>query len=114
ATFTNEHSNTSEVIGLVVGQYIFKWSVQNGPCGVTEDQMSIYINDPNVPAAEAGPDMDYCTPVDMHQLAATPVTFPAQGTWMAFPPVPIGPDVHDANATASNLAVGYQLFMWSV
>jgi gliding motility-associated-like protein len=114
ATFTNEHSNASEAIGLTVGQYIFKWSVQNGPCGVTEDEMSIYINDPNVPPAEAGPDMDYCTPVDMHQLAATPVAFPAQGTWMAFPPVPIGPDMHDANAVATNLSVGYQLFMWSV
>lgn len=114
ATFTDEHSHTSEVTGLVVGQYVFKWSVQNGPCGVTEDEMSIFINDPNVPEAEAGPDMDYCTPVDMHQLAATPVPFPAQGTWTAFPPVPIGPDIHDPNAIATNLSVGYQLFMWTV
>jgi len=110
---TPEQSVT-EVSGLIVGQYIFRWSVQNGPCGTTQDEVSIFINDPNLPDADAGPDADYCTPVDAHQLAAVPVAFPAIGTWSAFPTVPISPNVNDATAVASNLNVGYQIFIWTV
>ena len=112
--FTDEHHNNTQVDNLVVGQYVLRWSVLNGPCGTTEDDVIIQINDPNLPAADGGEDMDYCTPVNTHTFSATPVAFPAQGTWSAFPPVPITPDIHSPNAVASNLGVGYQLFIWTV
>ncbi len=108
------NNNITIVNGLQVGEYVFRWSVQNGPCGTTQDDVSILINDPNLPAAEAGPDTDYCTPVDSHQLAAIPVAFPAIGTWSSFPPLPIEPDLNDPNAIATNLQVGYQIFMWTI
>jgi len=114
ATIATPSQNITIVSDLLVGEYVFRWSIQNGPCGVTQDDVSIFINDPNLPPAEAGPDVDYCTPVDSHQFTATPVAFPAIGTWSAFPPVPITPSLNDANATASNLNVGYQLFIWTV
>lgn len=114
ATISTPTQNATDISGLLVGEYIFRWTVQNGPCGSTQDEVSIFINDPNLPAAEAGPDADYCTPVDAHQFAATPVAFPAFGTWSAFPPVPINPSDNDPNAIASNLSVGYQIFIWTV
>src|SRR5690606_30358328 len=40
---------TTAVTGLQVGQNIFQWTLNNGPCGSSTDQMSIFIYDPNHP-----------------------------------------------------------------
>lgn len=113
ADIETPEENTTNISGLLVGEYIFKWTVLNGPCGESDSNISIIINDPNLPAAEAGEDIDYCTPLDEHPLSATPVAFPAFGTWTAFPPVPIT-DINNPSAIASNIEVGYQTFIWTV
>ncbi len=83
-TFANANSPTTSVTGLGVGQNIFQWTVNNGPCanGITTDQMSFFVYDPNNPTANAGPDQNLCTSIgNSITLEGSPVIFPATGVW---------------------------------
>lgn len=116
-TITDINSPTTTVTGLGVGQNIFQWTVDNGPCvnGITTDQMSIFVYDPNNPAANAGPDQSFCTPVTSTTLQGSPVTFPATGAWtQAFGPPAVIANVNDPNTGVSGLGVGVSQFVWTV
>jgi len=116
-TITNINSPTTTVTGLAVGQNIFQWTVDNGPCvnGITTDQMSIFIYDPANAAANAGLDQAFCTPVTNTNLQGSAVTFPATGTWtQAFGPPAIIADVNDPNTAVTGIGVGVSQFVWTV
>ena len=104
------------ITGLQVGQNIFQWTVSNGPCsGVTTDQMSIFIYDPNNPNASAGPDQSFCTPVNSTAMAASAVTFPAQGTWsQSAGPLATIASPNSPTTAITDLQVGVSQFTWTV
>jgi PKD repeat protein len=56
---TNLSSPSTTVTGLVPGTYIFQWTINNGVCPSSADQVQITIND-NVTVAIAGPNQDLC------------------------------------------------------
>ncbi|HRH37354.1 MAG TPA: hypothetical protein PK760_03355, partial [Flavobacteriales bacterium] len=115
-TITDPNNPATTVTGLLVGQNIFQWSVNNSPCnGITTDQMSIFVYDPNNPVANAGPDQSFCTPVTTTTLQGSAVTFPAQGTWSQNGgPVAVIADIHDPFTTVSGIGVGVSQFVWTV
>ncbi len=103
-------SNTS------IGEHILTWTVDNGPCGVTSDDLVIQIFDPNSPSADAGPDQSICTdPQDGNEAvmsANTPV-FPGYGTWVTiFGTPPIISDINDPNATMTDFGYGETQLEW--
>ncbi len=115
-TIATPNSPTASVSGLGVGQNIFQWTVDNGPCanGITTDQMSIFIYDPNNAPANAGPDQNFCTPLSSTTLEGSPVTFPATGTWSL---VSGSGDIVNANdplTTVDNIGLGTNQFAWTV
>ncbi|MBL7939927.1 MAG: gliding motility-associated C-terminal domain-containing protein [Flavobacteriales bacterium] len=115
-TITNPNSPTSTITGLSVGQNIFQWTVDNGPCasGITTDQLSIFIYDPNNAAANAGPDQNFCTPLSSTTMAGSAVTFPATGTWSLVSGAGTITNVNDPNTTITNLGLGTNRFTWTV
>jgi len=61
-TIVTPASNTTAVNNLGIGVNVFEWTVFNGPCGTTADQVSITVYDESEPAANAGSDQTLCTP----------------------------------------------------
>lgn len=115
-TITNVNSPTTTVTGLAVGQNIFQWSVDNGPCtGITTDQMSIFVYDPNNPVANAGADQSFCTPVTSTTMTGSAVTFPAQGTWsQSSGPAATIVNPNDPFTQITGIGVGVSQFVWTV
>ncbi|MBK9287945.1 MAG: gliding motility-associated C-terminal domain-containing protein [Flavobacteriales bacterium] len=115
-TITDPNDPNTSVSGLSVGENIFEWAVDNGPCanGNTTDQVSIFVFDENNPVADAGPDQELCTPTSSTTLAGSSFTFPASGQWIVVQGAGVFSDSTDPNTTVSGLAVGENIFQWSV
>jgi len=115
-TITNANSPTTTITGLAVGQNIFQWTVNNGPCasGITTDQMSIFIYDPNNAAANAGPDQNFCTPLSSTTMVGSAVTFPATGTWSLVTGAGTITNVNSPITTVTGLGLGTNRFAWTV
>jgi gliding motility-associated-like protein len=114
-TITDPGSPTTTVSGIGVGQSIFQWTVSNGPCDVVStDQMSVFIYDPNNPAASAGADQSFCTPLTGTALEGSTVTFPATGVWSIVSGTGTFVDATDPGTTVNGLGLGTNQFAWTV
>lgn len=114
AIFANPNEPTTDISNLIVGCYEFRWTVLNGPCGSSSDVMQVCIFNPNEPTAEAGENVEYCTPQDCHTMNATPPVFPATGVWN---PVTSGlcySDLTNPTETFCCLGPGINIFIWTV
>lgn len=113
---TSPNNATTTITGLQVGQNIFQWTVDNGPCsGITTDQMSIFIYDPNNPDADAGPDQSFCTPITTATMQGSAVTFPAQGTWtQSAGPAATIVTPNSPTTQVTGIQVGVSQFTWTV
>jgi len=107
--------NTS-VSGLTVGENIFEWTIDNGPCdnGITSDQVSVFVFDENAPLAAAGADQSYCTPIESTTLEGNTALFPGSGTWTLVSGTGVIADENDPNTTVSGLSVGENIFEWTI
>jgi hypothetical protein len=114
-TFANASSPSTTVSGLSVGVNTFQWTVNNGPCNnPTSDQVTIIIYDNDQDAANAGPDVSYCTPVSDHVMQANTVSLPALGEWSIIQGTGSFSDINDPGATVSGLGVGINIFRWTI
>ncbi|MCB0760853.1 MAG: gliding motility-associated C-terminal domain-containing protein [Flavobacteriales bacterium] len=115
-TIADPNDPETEVTGLAVGENVFQWSVDNGSCAgaLTTDQVSIFVYDQNQPAANAGPDQEWCTPVANISLAGSSVTYPGSGVWTLVSGTATILDPANPNATVTGLAVGENIFQWTV
>ncbi|MEZ4738827.1 MAG: hypothetical protein R2818_05575 [Flavobacteriales bacterium] len=52
----------TNVSGLSLGTNTFRWTIDNGPCGTTTDEVTITLFDDQQPIADTGPDQELCTP----------------------------------------------------
>ncbi|MBK9758391.1 MAG: gliding motility-associated C-terminal domain-containing protein [Flavobacteriales bacterium] len=113
ANFTDATSPTTAVDGLPVGENILVWTLENGVCGISRDSVSIFIFDEfNLPA-NAGPDVEICTPQDSIFLAGNTPTFPASGTWTLVEGAGLFADVNDPNSKVVGLTIGTNTFAWT-
>lgn len=115
-TIVSPNSPTTQVTGLAVGQNIFQWTVDNGPCatGISTDQMSIFVYDPNNPVASAGPDQSFCTPLTSTAMQGSPVIFPASGVWQLVTGSGTITNPNDPLTTITGLGLGTNRFSWTV
>ena len=100
-----------------MGQNIFQWTVNNGPCanGLTTDQMSFFIFDPSNPPASAGADQSLCTSLgNTIQLEGSPVIFPATGVWTMVGSPGTITNPNSAITEVTGLSVGNYSFTWTV
>jgi gliding motility-associated-like protein len=104
----------SEITGLSIGQNVFLWTLDYSTCGVQEDEVTITVFDASLPAANAGPDLELCSPNDAISLLATDVAAPAVGTWTLISGNGEINNVNNPNASIENLTIGENTFVWSV
>jgi gliding motility-associated-like protein len=114
ATFADPNDPLTGVTDLTAGENILTWTIDNGLCGISSDNVSIFIYDENNPPADAGPDVEICTPQDSVFLAGNLPTFPAQGTWSLVAGAGLFQDVNDPTSKVVGLAIGNNTFVWTV
>src|SRR5690606_5589204 len=111
--FVNVNDPATTVSGLTVGENILTWSFDNGVCGFTADNVSIFIFDADNPPANAGPDQAYCTPQDSTWLQGNTPTFPAHGTWSLLNGAGLFEDVNNPGSKVVGMAIGANTFVWT-
>lgn len=112
--FSNVNNPAALVTGMSVGENIFEWSIDNGICGTSTDQMSVFIFDPNAPAANAGPDQEFCTPISSATMAANSAIFPGSGEWVLISGGGDITDPADPFTSITNLPIGENIFQWTI
>lgn len=102
------------ITGLTVGENIFMWCIDNGPCGFTCDVVSIFIYNENTPNANAGPDLEICLPTDAVPMDASSAEFPAIGQWSIIEGTGTITDLNSPNGIMADLGIGTNVFVWTV
>jgi hypothetical protein len=113
-TFGNIHGPNTTVSGLQVGDNILTWSINNGSCGTSTDQVNIRVFSAANPVANAGPDQDLCTPQVSATMAGSNVIYPATGTWTLVSGTGTITNPTMPNTTITAMAVGPNVFRWTV
>jgi hypothetical protein len=114
ADFADATDPTTAASNLPVGENILVWTLTQGVCGVSHDSVSVFIFDENNPPANAGPDVEICTPQDSIFLSGNTPTFPAQGTWTLIEGAGLFEDVNDPTSKVVGLTIGTNTFVWTV
>ncbi|NND73153.1 MAG: gliding motility-associated C-terminal domain-containing protein [Flavobacteriales bacterium] len=104
----------TEITSIPVGENIYQWTVDNGPCGSTVDVVSIFIYDPDAAVADAGPDQDFCLPTTTTTLAGNTPDVPGVGTWELVQGTATITDVNDPTTDISGLTIGENILTWSI
>lgn len=107
---SNPNAASTTVSGLSVGQNIFQWTISNGVCPASDDQVIITV-DANPTTASAGSDLQTCS--SSGTLSGNvPVT--GSGTWTV---IAGGASVLTPNTPVSGVndfTTGFNLFEWSI
>ena len=110
ATITDATSNTTTITSLGIGSNVLQWTVNNGVCPATTDQVTILRSaDPSL--AEAGSNQTICTPTA--QLGATTLLV-GTGQWSLISGTGIFTDTSDPASQISGLSLGANVFQWTV
>nr|MDQ3100530.1 gliding motility-associated C-terminal domain-containing protein [Bacteroidota bacterium] len=112
-TIADPNDPMTTVYDLGVGQNDLQWTVDNGPCGMTMADMSVFLFDGEMTDANAGSDQILCTPGTSTSLQADPLTFPAIGNWTLVSGTGVIDDATVNNTTVSGLSIGNNVFEWS-
>src|SRR5690606_1784136 len=116
ATVVDPNDPNTAINDLTVGVHEFQWTVDNGACasGVTTDVVRINVHDVSLAAADAGPDQSLCASVGSTTMAAAATTVPATGEWTLISGTASIEDPFDPNSNITGLAVGQNIFQWTV
>ncbi|MGY0393213.1 PKD domain-containing protein [Bizionia sp. KMM 8389] len=121
-TFTDPNSPTTEVTGLVNGEYEFKWEIAfrpivPNPCSTSSDVVNVVVADTGANVA-AGPDQSLCLDPSLLSFtmnATDPVPLGGTGTWNL---VSGGgytvDDINSPTATFTDLLDGIYVFEWVI
>jgi gliding motility-associated-like protein len=113
-SFADINDPATTVSGLQPGDNILTWTVDNGSCGTTTDQVNIRLFSDAQPDADAGPDQQLCTPDSDADMAGSALTYPATGTWTLVSGSGTITDPASPTTTITGLAVGPNVFRWTV
>ncbi|MEO5644109.1 MAG: gliding motility-associated C-terminal domain-containing protein [Bacteroidia bacterium] len=107
---TSPTSNTSGVTGLTTGANVFQWTISNGTCPASSDQVTIN-HDANPTVANAGTDQTVCS-----SSATLAGNIPSTGTgfWTLISGTGIITIPSSASSTVNGLSVGANIFRWTI
>lgn len=112
ANILNPNSNSSNVIGVISGNYSFAWKISNGSCNASIDTVNVVVSD--IPTmAVAGIDQEHCNATTLNLNGNTPMV--GTGTWSQTS----GPSVNivnnnSPNALVINVVPGNYSFKWEI
>jgi gliding motility-associated-like protein len=109
-TITTPSSPNSTVTGLGAGSNVFQWTISNGPCPSSSDQVTI-TNTGAPTESVAGPDQEVCG--NSATLAGnTPVV--GTGLWTLVSGTGTITDPSSPNSTVTGLGTGENVFQWTI
>jgi len=109
ATIANANNPSTSVSGLsTAGNYDFIWIITNGAC-ISRDTVRITVT--IAVLSNAGPDQNLCA-VTISTLAGNSPA-PGTGIWTSLGAATIA-IASSANSAVSNLAIGNNLFVWTI
>jgi gliding motility-associated-like protein len=98
------------ITGMVAGTYVFRWSITNGFCAPSTDDVSITTYDTPT-TANAGPDQVLCGNSSV-TLAGNAIII-GTGTWSQVSgPAAVITDINDPVSTVTGLISGTYIFQW--
>jgi gliding motility-associated-like protein len=106
-SFADETATQTLVFGLVQGENLVVWTVNNGVCPPSSDTLTILRTD----TIYAGPDQTFCETSTFLQ-AAEPVV--GSGLWTVISGTGEFLDAAQANTSVSGLSPGENIFQWTV
>ena len=112
--FADENDFNTAVTGLSQGVNTFAWTINNGPCGLSTDEVSVLIFNNDAPEAYAGEDQFWCTPISTTVLAADAPETPGTGTWTLQSGMGTIANPNNPNTNLSGLTIGENIFCWTV
>jgi gliding motility-associated-like protein len=110
ATITAPSSNTSAVTGLATGANVFEWTISNGACPSTSDQVTINV-DANPSLANAGTDQTICA---SSSLLSGNIPSTGNGVWTLISGTGIISTPAVASSSVTGLSVGANIFQWTI
>ncbi|TXI83470.1 MAG: HYR domain-containing protein [Crocinitomicaceae bacterium] len=110
ATFNNQFANVTGVNNLGYGTNVLAWTISSAQCGETSDTLRIIVSQQPLPAS-ALDTIIACNDPSV-QLSATSPLY-GIGTWTTAQGATIS-DIHAATPDATNLAAGWNEFVWTV
>ncbi|OWY24724.1 hypothetical protein BVG80_04955, partial [Sphingobacteriales bacterium TSM_CSM] len=108
-TFANANSPTSTVSGLSLGANTFRWTLPNGVCADSQDDVIITRDD--FTTANAGTDQTVCA-TSATLAANTPAT--GVGTWTVVSGTGTFANANSPTSTVSGLSLGANTFRWTL
>lgn len=106
-------SSETPVTGLMQGTYVYRYSIRNGACGSSYDDVKINIANPNtVPVATAG--QVWCSPNGI-SIKANRISS-GKGYWTLYgnnPGNPVFANADSAETTVQGLVAGIYRFRWN-
>ncbi|WP_047446760.1 PKD domain-containing protein, partial [Alistipes sp. ZOR0009] len=113
----NPNSNTTSLAGIsTAGDYIFKWTVSNGSCPVSEAQVKMTVKQPVTPA-NAGVSQSLYKKTAAVLAANTPTSGVGMWSIVSKPsgaPDPSFSDLSNPNATITGLQPGDYVLRWTI
>ncbi len=109
---TDPSNRNTTVTGIGFGSTSLTWTIDNGVCGTTSDDVLISVFDINVPPAAGGPDQQICQDTTTTVMSAEPAVSTATGHWeliqghgeLTYPDQP--------NTEVTGLQPGTNIFQW--
>ena len=112
-SITDITDENTTVTGLIAGIYVFSWTISNGVCSPTTDEVQITIS--AIPtSADAGSDQNLCNVFSTNMAAVSLVV--GNGLWRqeSGPSLAIIDSVNSASTAISGLVPGTYSFTWTV
>ncbi len=112
-TITSSSSSITTVNGMVAGTYIFRWTISNGICAPSSDDVTVIIY-PTPTTASAGADQDLCNVTSTTFAANNPVNGSGNWTLVSGPNVPVISTPANNNSTVTGMIAGVYIYRWTI
>ncbi len=111
ATFADATNPTTTVTGLSTGANVLRWTISNGSCAPSEDQVTITVSELPTPS-NAGADQELCDTDNTTLAANTPTV--GTGLWTVISGTAVFADATNPTTTVSGLSVGTNVLRWTI
>ncbi|MCC6599118.1 MAG: hypothetical protein IT223_00415, partial [Crocinitomicaceae bacterium] len=113
-TIISPNTPTTNITSLPVGINIFQWTINNGACGTTSDQVVITVYNPNQTAANAGPDQQICSTTPSVSLSANTLLSPATGIWTVVSGTGVFSNATSPSTSVTGMSLGNNVYQWTI
>lgn len=113
ATITSPNNASTGITGLTAGTYVFRWTISNGSCTSSSDDVQLKIA-ATPTTSNAGPDQTLCNVTSAAMAANTAVTGTGQWYFQSGPTTAVFTNPNSPTTTVTGLAPGTYEFVWVI